>query len=167
MREWMRYGKLAPEGFQALLGFDKYVRQCGLEPSLLELVRIRVSQINNCGYCIDIHTRDARAEGESEQRLYCLSTWRETPFYSDRERAALAWAEAVTGLQRNPMVPEAVYQNARAHFNDKELVDLTMSVIAINGFNWLAVSFNTPPGSYHPNSTVAARKAPEPSSTSS
>ncbi len=167
MREWMRYGKLAPEGFQALLGFDKYVRQCGLEPSLLELVRIRVSQINNCGYCIDIHTKDARAAGESEQRLYCLSAWRETSFYSDRECAAFAWAEAVTRLRENPVVPEDVYRNARAHFNDKELVDLTMSVISINGFNWLAVSFNTPPGSYHPHSTIATLKAAQSSSTSS
>ncbi len=167
MREWIRYGKLAPEGFQALLGFDRYVRQCGLERSLLELVRIRVSQINNCGYCIDIHTKDARAAGESEQRLYCLSAWWETSFYTDRERAALAWVEAITRLRENPVMPEAVYQDARAQFNDKELVDLTMSVIAINGFNWLAVSFNTPPGSYHPDSAVAARKTPEPSSTSS
>ena len=159
MREWIRYGKFAPEGLQALLGFDRYVRQCGLEPSLLELVRIRVSQINNCGYCIDIHTKDARAEGESEQRLYCLSAWWETPFYTDRERAALAWAEAVTRLRENPVVPEDVYQDARAHFNDKELVDLTMSVIAINGFNWLAVSFNTPPGSYHRDSPATVHKA--------
>ncbi len=167
MREWIRYGKFAPEGLQALLRFDRYVRQCGLEPSLLELVRIRVSQINNCGYCIDIHTKDARAEGESEQRLYCLSAWWETPFYTDRERAALAWAEAVTRLRENPVVPEDVYQDARAHFNDKELVDLTMSVIAINGFNWLAVSFNAPPGSYHPDTAVTARTAVEPSSRSS
>jgi AhpD family alkylhydroperoxidase len=164
MREWIRYSKVAPEGFQSLLRFNEYARQCGLEASLLELVRIRVSQINGCGYCIDIHTKDARAAGESEQRLYCLSAWPETPFYSDRERAALAWAEAVTKL-RESQVPDEVYQNARAHFSDKELVDLTMAVIAINGMNWLAVSFNTPAGSYHRDSPVTIRTVQEPSTT--
>ncbi len=164
MRDWIHYSKVAPEGFQALLGFDDYVRRCGLEESLLELLRIRVSQINGCGYCIDIHTKDARAEGESEQRLYCLSAWSHTPFYSDRERAALAWAEALTQLRESPL-PDDVYENARAHFSDKELVDLTMSVIAINSMNWLAVSFNAPAGSYHRDSAVTIRKAPEPSST--
>ncbi len=162
MREWIRYSKLAPEGFQALLKFDGYVRQSGLEQSLLELIRIRVSQINNCGYCIDIHTKDAREQGESEQRLYCISAWAETPFYTDRERAALAWAEALVRLRDNPLVPDDVYQNARAQFNDKELVDLTMAVIAINGFNWLSVSFNAPAGSYQRGSPVAVRTAPEP-----
>ncbi len=161
MREWIRYGKLAPEGLQALLGFDNYTRQSGLEQSLLELIRIRVSQINNCGYCIDIHTKDARAEGDSEQRLYCLSVWAEAPFYSERERAALAWTEAVLDLRDRP-VPDDVYQDARAHFSDKELVDLTMAVIAVNGFNWLAVSFNTPVGSYRRDSPVTVRKAAEP-----
>ncbi len=164
MREWIRYSKLAPEGFQALLEFDNCIRQCGLEQSLLELVRIRVSQINGCGYCIDIHTKDAREEGESEQRLYCLSAWSETPFYSDRERAALAWIEAVIRLRENH-IPDDVYQNARAHFNDKELVNLTMATIAINGLNWLAVSFNTPAGSYHRDSPVATQKMPDSSST--
>lgn len=162
MREWIRYSKLSPEGFRALLGFDAYVKKCGLEQALLELVRIRVSQINSCGYCIDIHTKDARAEGESEQRLYCLSAWREAPFYSDRERAALAWSEAVTKLKEN-QIPDDVYENARAHFSDKELVDLTMAVISINSMNWLAVSFNTPAGSYHRDSPVTIRQAPEPS----
>ena len=161
MREWIRYSKIAPEGFQALLGLGGYVKQCGLEQSLLELVRIRVSQVNSCGYCIDIHTKDARDEGEPEQRLYCLSAWSETPFYSDRERAALAWAEAVTKLSET-QIPDDVYQNARAHFSDKELVDLTMAVIAINSMNWLAVSFNTPVGSYHKDSPVTIRKASEP-----
>ena len=163
MREWIRYAKVAPEGFQALLRFDDYVKQCGLEQSLLELVRIRVSQINGCGYCIDIHTKDARAEGESEQRLYCLSAWQETPFYSDRERAALAWAEAVARLSMNH-VPDDVYENAMAHFSTRELVDLTMAVISINSMNWLAVSCNTPAGSYHRDSPVTARKAPDPGS---
>ncbi len=160
MREWIHYSKLAPEGFQALLQFDHYVRQCGLEQSLLELVRIRVSQMNGCGYCIDIHTKDAREAGESEQRLYCLSAWRETSFYSDRERAALDWSEAVTKLS-GIQIPDGIYENARAHFSDKELVDLTMAVIAINGMNWLAVSFNAPAGSYHRDSPVTVRNASE------
>ena len=160
MREWIRYSKVAPEGFQAILRFAEYVKQCGLENSLLELVRIRVSQINGCGYCIDIHTKDARAEGESEQRLYCLSAWSETPFYSDRERAALAWAEALTRLSMS-QVPDEVYQNAMAHFTAKELVDLTMAVISINSMNWLAVSCNTPAGSYHRDSPVTTRTVPE------
>ncbi len=162
MREWIRYSKVAPEGFQALLRFDDYVKQCGLEQSLLELVRIRVSQINGCAYCIDIHTKDARAEGESEQRLYCLSAWWETPFYSDRERAALAWAEAVVRLSMN-RVPIDVYENAMAHFSAKELVDLTMAVISINSMNWLAVSCNTPAGTYQKDNPVTVRKASEPS----
>lgn len=160
MRERIRYSKLAADGFRALLAFEEYVGQCGLEKALLELVRIRVSQINGCGYCVDIHTKDARAGGESEQRLYCLSAWSETPFYSDRERAALAWAEAVTKL-RESHLPDAIYEQARAHFSDKELVDLTMAVIAINGMNWLAVSFNTPAGSYHRDSPVTVRIASE------
>ncbi len=160
MREWIRYSKVAPEGFQALLGFDNYVRQCGLEQSLLELVRIRVSQINGCGYCIDIHTKDARDAGESEQRLYCLSAWSETPFYTDRERVALAWAEAVVDTRQN-QVPDEAYDAARSQFSDKELVDLTMAVIAINGFNWLAVSCNTPAGTYHRASPVTIRQAAE------
>ena len=161
MREWIRFSKIAPEGFQALLGLGGYVKQCGLEQSLLELVRIRVSQINGCEYCLDIHTKDARAQGESEQRLSDLGAWRKTPFYSDRERAALAWAEAVTKLSET-QIPDDVYQNARAHFSDKELVDLTMAVISINSMNWLAVSFNVPAGSYYKDSPVTIRKASEP-----
>ena len=163
MREWIRYSKVAPQGFQALLKFDEYVRQCGLEQSLLELIRIRASQINGCAYCIDIHSKDARDAGESEQRLYCLSAWQETPFYSDRERAALAWAEAVARLSMN-QVPDDVYENAMAHFSTRELVDLTMAVISINSMNWLAVSCNTPAGSYHRDSAVTTRKAPDPGS---
>ncbi len=161
MREWIRYSKVAPEGSQALLRFDDYVKQCGLERSLLELVRIRVSQINGCGYCIDIHTKDARDEGETEQRLYCLSAWQETPFYSDRERAALAWAEAVANLSETP-IPDAVFEDTRANFSDKELVDLTMAVISINSMNWLAVSCNTPAGTYRRDSPVTLRKGSEP-----
>ncbi len=161
MRPWIHYSMIAPEGFQSLLGLDRYARQSGLEGQLLELVRLRVSQINGCAYCIDIHTKDARAAGESEQRLYCLSAWWETPFYSDRERAALAWAEAILKTKES-QIPDEVYQNATAHFGEKELVDLTIAVIAINGTNWLAVNFNTPTGSYHRDSPTTLQKAPEP-----
>ncbi len=162
MRSWINYGKVAPEGLQAMRGLENYVRQCGLEQSLQELVRLRASQINGCSFCIDAHTKDARAEGESEQRLYCLSAWWETPFYSDRERAALAWTEAVTKISEKQIL-EDVYENARAHFSEKELVDLTLAVVAVNSWNRLAICFNTPPGSYHPDSPVAIRKALEPS----
>ncbi len=161
MRQWINYAKVAPDGYQAVRGLENYVKQSGLEKSLLELVRLRASQINGCAYCIDMHTKDARAEGESEQRLYGLSAWWETPFYSDRERAALAWTEAVTKISEK-QVPDGVYENARAHFSEKELVDLTLAVIAINSWNRLAISFNTPPGSYHPDSPVTIRKEPEP-----
>ncbi len=162
MRQWINAGKIAPDGVQVIRELEKYVKQCGLEPSLLELVRLRASQINGCSFCIDAHTKDARAGGESEQRLYCLSAWRETPFYTDRERAALAWAEAVTKISE-AQIPDDVYENARALFSEKELVDLTLAVIAVNSWNRLAISFNTPPGSYHPDSPVTVRKALEPS----
>ncbi len=160
MRPWIRYGKIAPGGFQAVLGLENYVKQCGLEPSLLELVQLRASQINGCAYCIDIHPKDARLNGESEQRLFCLCAWRETPFYSDRERAALAWTEAVTKISEN-QIPDDVYEEARANFSEKELVDLTLAVVAINSWNRLAISFNTPPGSYHPGGQVMIREPAE------
>ncbi len=162
MREWIHYGKIAPEGIQMIRGLDNYIKQSGIEPSLVELIRVRASQINGCAYCIDAHTKDARAEGESEQRLYALSAWRETPFFSERERAALAWTEAVTLISER-QVPEEVYENALANFSEKELVDLTLAVIAINSWNRLAISLNTPTGTYHPDSPVTLRKAPEPS----
>lgn len=145
----IRYVRVAPEGIHALQGLEAYVRNSGLEPELLELVKLRASQINGCAYCIDMHTKDARARGEHEQRLYELSVWEETPFYSDRERAALAWTEAVT-LVASSHVPDAVYELARQHFSEKELVDLTIAVIAINSWNRLAVSFRTVPGTYQP-----------------
>ncbi len=163
MQPRIKYSKIAPEGFRAFLGLENYVKQCGLEESLLELVRIRASQINGCGFCIDAHTKDARAEGESEQRLYCLSAWRETPFYTDRERAALAWTEAVTKISEN-QVPEDIYENALTYFSEKELVDLTMAVVVINSWNRLSISFNSPTGSYHPDSPVTIRKVLEPMS---
>jgi len=143
------YRKAAPEGIAALLGLESYVRRCGLDAPLLELLRTRASQINGCAYCIDMHTKDARAQGEIEQRLYALPAWRETPFYSERERAALAWTEALTKIADNG-VPDEDYKLARKQFTERELVDLSLAIIAINGWNRLAIPFHTPPGTYHP-----------------
>ena len=145
----MDYMKCAPGGVAAMRQIEAYVRGCGLEASLLELVRLRASQINGCAYCIDMHTKDARAHGETEQRLYTLSVWRETPFFTDRERAALAWTEAVTEVARTH-VPDEVYDCAREQFSEEELANLSMAVVAINGWNRLAVSFRAEPGHYQP-----------------
>jgi len=134
---------------KAMRGLEDYLAACGLEPSLLDLVRTRASQINGCAYCIDMHTKDARARGESEQRLYELDAWRETPFYTERERAALAWTEAVT-LITNGHVPDAVYEEVRQHLSEEELVNLTLALVAINGWNRFAISFRTVPGTYQP-----------------
>ena len=148
MEERLPYVKLSAEPARAMFGLGAYLARCGLEKGLLELVKIRASQINGCAYCIDMHTKDARAEGETEQRIYALSAWRETPFFTDRERAALAWAEAVTRVGEG--VPDPIYAEASRHFTEKELVDLTWAVVAINGWNRIAISFRAVPGSYQP-----------------
>jgi AhpD family alkylhydroperoxidase len=132
-----------------MLGLETYVRHCELERSLIELVKVRASQINGCAYCVDMHTKDARAQGETEQRLYAVAVWEETPFFTERERAALAWTEAVTLIGQGH-VPDDVYQQAHRNFGEKELVDLTLAIIAINGWNRLAISFRTVPGTYQP-----------------
>jgi AhpD family alkylhydroperoxidase len=154
MRQRIYYSKTAPEGVEILHNLENYVKVSCLEPSLLELVRFRASQINNCAICIDMHTKDARSRGESEQRLYGLSAWHESPFYTERERAALAWTEAVTRVDKD-QVPDAIYEQARKYFGEKELTDLTFAVIAINSWNRLAISFRTLPGSYQPDHPVA------------
>ncbi len=143
------YNRVAHGAAEAMRGLQRYVKDSGLEPALLELVRLRASQINGCAYCIDMHTTDARLRGETEQRLYALSAWEETPFYTQQEGAALAWAEAVTEIATTG-IPDDVYEIARQSFSEKELVDLTMAVITINGWNRLAVGFRTVPGTYHP-----------------
>ncbi len=147
MQSRMDYKTVAPEGYQAMAKLEHYVRHSGLEPSLLELVKTRASQINGCAFCLDMHTKDARAAGETEQRLHTLSAWHETPFFTDRERAALAWTEAVTRVA-DTHVPDDVYEQARKHFSEKELVDLTLAVVAINGWNRLAIACRTVPGTY-------------------
>jgi AhpD family alkylhydroperoxidase len=149
MTQRFDYTKASPEGFKAMRGLQQHVENSGLEHLLLELVKMRASQINGCAYCLDMHSKDARAAGESEQRLYVLDGWREAPFYSERERAALAWTEALTRIADND-VDDALYAEVCRQFSDKELADLTLAIIAINGWNRLAIAFRTPPGSYWP-----------------
>ena len=132
---------------RAMLNLQREVDSSGLERSLVELVKIRVSQINGCSYCIDMHTKDARARGETEQRIYLLNAWRETSFFSERERAALEWAEAVT-LVGDTHVPDEVFERVRQQFTEPEIVALTFALVAINGWNRLAISFRIPAGSY-------------------
>jgi AhpD family alkylhydroperoxidase len=133
-----------------MLGLEQYARHSGLEAALLELVKMRASQINGCAFCLDMHSKDARAAGETEQRLYALNAWSETPFFSERERAALAWTEAVTAVSETH-VSDEIYETVRQHFTYKELVDLTLAIVAINGWNRLAISFRSVPGSYQPS----------------
>ena len=146
--------KVAPEAYRAMAGVESYVRKSGLEVSLLGLVKMRSSQINGCAYCLDMHSKDARARGESEQRLYTLSAWRETPFFTNRERAALAWTEAVT-LIGESHAPDDVYEEVRKRFTEQELVNLTMAIVAINGWNRLVIGFRIVPGTYQPNAASA------------
>ena len=138
MEERVKYAKAAPRGYRAMAALQDYVDDCGLEPLLLELVKMRASQINGCAYCIDMHSKDARAMGESEQRLYELNAWRETPFYTERERAALLWTEELTLISQGH-APDAVYDEVRQHFSEEELVNLTLAIVAINGWNRLAL----------------------------
>jgi AhpD family alkylhydroperoxidase len=156
MNARMDFRKASPQSAKAISDLFVFVRKCGLEHALLELVKLRASQINGCGHCIDMHTKELRADGESEQRLFLLSVWRESPFYSERERAALAWTEAVTLISNGDM-PDEVYDTARAQFSEEELVNLTIAIVAINGANRLNIAFRTVPGSYR----AAARQAAE------
>ena len=149
MKPRINYVQVAPDAFKAMRGLEEYVASSGLEKSLYELVKTRASQINGCAFCLDMHTKDARKAGETEQRLYALSAWRETPFYTERERAALEWTEALTLISETD-VPDALYENVRKQFSESEMVALSMAIIAINGWNRLAISFRTVPGSYNP-----------------
>jgi AhpD family alkylhydroperoxidase len=149
MGQRIDYRHVAPDAMQAMRGLERYVRGSGLEASLLELVKIRASQLNGCGYCLDMHSKDARAAGETEQRLYVLASWRETPFYTARERAALAWAEAVTNIGAG--ISDGLFAATRELFTEKELVDLTMAVVTINGWNRLAIAMGSEVGSYQPH----------------
>ena len=149
MEQRLDYAQASPAARAAMLALEKAVRDSGLEQPLLELVRMRASQLNGCAYCIDMHSKDARAAGETEQRLYGLDAWRETPFFTERERAALEWTEAIT-LVADSRVPDTVYQQALKSFSGKELANLTLAVIAINGWNRIAIGFRMEPGNYQP-----------------
>jgi AhpD family alkylhydroperoxidase len=139
--------KAAPAAYHAMRGLEQYVKQSGLEPSLIELVKLRASYMNGCAYCIDMHTKDALAAGETIQRIVSIPVWRETPFFTDRERAALAWTEGVTDLHPGH-VPDELYRETNRFFTDEEMVKLTMAVVTINGWNRLAIAFRTEPGTY-------------------
>ncbi len=141
--------KVATPALQAMLDLEKHIAQAGLDPALKNLVYLRASQINGCAYCIDMHWKDLRRDGENEQRLYGLDAWRESPYYTDRERAALAWTEAVTRVA-DGHVPDEVFEEAHRHFTDAELVSLTLCVVAINGWNRLNIAFRTAAGTYQP-----------------
>ena len=141
--------KVAPGVYQAMLGLENYLHQCGLEIPLLHLIKLRASQMNGCAYCIDMHWKDLRAIGANEQRLYGLDAWREAPYYTDRERAALAWTEAVTRVA-DTQVPDEVYEEVRPHFTEEELADLTFAVATINAWNRLAIASRAEPGKYQP-----------------
>jgi AhpD family alkylhydroperoxidase len=156
MKPRINYPQVAPGAVRALTATGAYLYQTGLERSLLHLIDLRVSQINGCAYCVDMHTKDALAEGEDQQRLWMVAAWREAPMFSERERAAFAWAEAVTKLDGG--VPDEVYEQARDHFSEEELVNLTLAVVAINGFNRMNVAFRVPGGSYQPGQHAVAAK---------
>ncbi len=147
MEERIHYAKVSPGAYHAMLGLEKYLHECGLEEGLLHLIKLRASQINGCAYCLDMHWKDLRAIGENEQRLYSLDAWRECPYYTDRERAALAWTDAVTRVA-DTHVPDDVYEEASKQFTEKELADLTLAVATINAWNRLAIAGRTTPGTY-------------------
>ena len=147
MKERLDYAQIAPDAVKAMRELEKFVATSGLERPLCELLKTRVSQINRCAYCLDMHTKDARKAGETEQRLYALTAWREAPFYTERERAALEWAEALTVISEND-VPDSLYDSVRKYFDEKGIVALTMAIVAINGWNRLAIGFRTVSGTY-------------------
>ena len=155
MQPRIDYLKSARGAYHAMLGIEHYLQKCGLEESLQNLIKLRVSQINGCAYCIDMHWKDLRAAGESEQRLYGLDAWEESPYYSDRERAALAWAESVTNLH-DGHVPDSVFEQVKGLFDEKEIADLTLAVTAINSWNRLSIAARTVPGTYEPAKTQSA-----------
>lgn len=149
MQARIDYKEKAPNALKGMADLEKYVKKSDLESSLLELVKIRASQINGCAYCIDMHTKDARAAGETEQRIYALNAWRETDFFSSREQAALEWTEALTTISER-QIEDELYNATREYFDEDELITLTMAIIAINGWNRLAIGFGTIAGSYKP-----------------
>ena len=154
MKTRINYGKAAPGTYEAMDALDRYLAGASIERPLLLLVQLRASQVNGCAYCIDMHWKDLRAAGDTEQRLGSLDAWRECPYYTDRERAALAWTESVT-LVRDGHVPDGVHEEARAAFSERELADLTLAVAAINAWNRLSIAARLPPGTYQPAATAS------------
>ncbi|MGH9616932.1 MAG: carboxymuconolactone decarboxylase family protein [Acidobacteriaceae bacterium] len=152
MEPRLDYSKVSPEALKAMLQLESFVRRSGIDPKLLELIKIRASQMNGCAYCIDMHTKDARAKGETEQRIYALNAWRETPFFTEKERAALAWTEALTNIQTGH-APDAVYRELSNNFSEAEMVNLTLAITTINSWNRIAIGFRAVPGSYQPEVT--------------
>lgn len=155
MQPRIDYRKFAQEPVKFLYEIEKYLAASGLDPKLLHLIKMRASQINGCAFCLDMHSLDARAAGETEQRLYTLDAWRETPFFSDRERAALAWAEAVTRVSETH-VPDGVFEEVKQQFSEKEIVDLTLALGMINLWNRIAISLRAVPGHYRPAKASAS-----------
>ena len=156
MKARIDYLKVARGVYEAMLGLENYLRQCGLEKGLLDLVRLRVSQVNGCAYCLDMHW-NLRALGEQEQRLYGLDAWEESPYYTDRERAALRWAESVTNIGQTH-APDAVYEELRQHFSEKEIADLTLAIASINAWNRLSIAGRGVPGGYQPAHSHEVKK---------
>ncbi len=148
-------GRIAPNAYRAQLGLETYVRGSGLETSLIHLIKLRASYLNGCAYCVDMHSKDALLEKETEQRLLAVPVWRQTPFFTPRERAALAWTDSLTEVGRTH-VPDDVFEEVSRHFTELEIVNLTMAVVTINGWNRIAIAFRTPVGSYHPRKPVAS-----------
>jgi len=149
MEPRLDYRRFAPEPIKALYALEEYLDHCSIEPQLLHLLKMRASEINGCAFCIDMHSKDARALGETEQRLYELNAWRETPFYTDRERAALEWTEVLTLVSETHALDES-YERLRAHFSDKEIIDLTYIISAINVWNRIGIGLRSVPGHYQP-----------------
>ena len=156
MKPRMNFYQAAPDTIKALTALENQIQASGLEQSLIELVKTRASQINGCAYCVDMHTTDARKHGETEQRLYLLNAWRESPLYTNRERAALAWTEAVT-LVSEGHVPDDVYEEVKQQFSEEELVNLTLAVVTINAWNRLAIAFRVVQGDYQPAPKAASK----------
>lgn len=149
MQPRLNPAKVAPNGYAAMVGLEKYLATCGLDHGLIHMLKLRASQINGCAYCIDMHWKDARARGETEQRLYGLAAWEESPYYNERERAALAWTEAVIRVAETH-VPDSVFEEVKKHYSEKEIADLTLVLATISAWNRIAIAFRSPAGSYQP-----------------
>lgn len=155
MSQRLNYYKAAPELFRAMMAAEEALNASSVDASLRHLIKLRASQINGCAFCIDMHWKDARAAGESEMRLYSLAAWRETPFYTERERAALEWTEALTNISQTH-APDDAYELAHAHFDDKELAELSWAIALINAWNRMAIAFRAEPGAYKPRAHAVA-----------